>query len=441
MMSLEELFEVSSRIVSSVLKAADTRGAVKRWLGFKDGALRVGERVIPLHGGLAFAAAGKAAPPMAEAAVEALGGKIDRGIVVMPHGLSCALSEASPGIEVLPAAHPVPDLDGVQAASRVLKLASTLKEDDVLLVLLSGGSSSLLSLPLPPVSLEDLRKTTDLLIKSGADIRRINVVRKHLSAIAGGRLAEAARCRVVTLAVSDVVGDLLPFIASGPTVADPSTFAEALFILGELGLSDRVPPTVLRLLRDGAEGKAQETPKSLPDRHAAFVIASNALATEAASREAASRGFAPVRLPPLEGEARDAGRMLAKAALGIRRNGRPVPPPACIVTGGETTVTVTGAGRGGRNQEIALSAAVELAGENGILLGSFATDGVEGNTTAAGAHAWAHTIAEGRAAGLDPERCLMDNDSYAFLSAAGGLIVTGPTYTNVNDVSFVLVAK
>ncbi len=437
---MEELFRVSARIVGAVLKAADTRLAVKRCLSFRDGVLFIGEREFPLTGKLAFAAVGKASPPMAESAVRVLGERIDTGIVVMPHGLSCLLSGRR-GIAVLSASHPVPDENGVRAAGRVLRLASSLEADDLLLVLLSGGSSSLLSLPMPPVSLADLQKTTDLLIKSGADIRRVNIVRKHLSAVAGGRLAETARCRVVTLAVSDVVGDPLPFIASGPTVADPSTFAEAVSILEDFHLRDKVPRAVLALLIDGVSGKAPETPKSLPERHAAFVIASNTLATEAAAREAASRGFVPIRLAPLEGEARDAGRLLAAAAKEIKRNGKPAHPPACIVTGGETTVTVTGAGHGGRNQEIALSAAIELAGERGILLGSFATDGAEGNTAAAGAHAWGETVAKGRAAGLDPFYCLMENNSNAFLSAAGGLITTGPTYTNVNDVSFVLIAE
>ncbi len=438
---MDVLFGVSSRIVTAVLKAADARQAVKRSLIIRGGVLRAGGREIPLSGRLAFAAIGKASPPMAEAAVEVLGERIDKGIVVMPHGLSCSLSDRSPGIQVLSASHPVPDENGVLAAGRVLRLASSLETDDVLLVLLSGGSSSLLSLPVPPVSLADLQKTTDLLIKSGADIRRVNIVRKHLSAIAGGRLAEAARCRVVTLAVSDVVGDPLPFIASGPTVADPSTFADALSILEDFHLRNRVPPAVLALLSDGASGKAPETPKSLPERHTALVIASNTLATEAAAREAASCGFTPIRLAPLEGEARDAGRSLAAAAKEIKRNGMPARPPACIVTGGETTVTVTGAGLGGRNQEIALSAAIEIAGERGILLGSFATDGMEGNTAAAGAHAWGETVEKGRAAGLDPLHCLMENNSNAFLSAAGGLITTGPTYTNVNDVSFVLIQE
>ena len=439
---LAALHSASEEIINAVLRAADPRKAVERSLGFHDQSLSVGGREIALEGELAFVAAGKASPPMAEAFAGVFGDRISRGIVVMPRGYSCDLPGRFPAIEAISASHPIPDDGGLRAARRVLELVGSMAEGGVCVVLLSGGSSSLLSLPLTPLDLQDLRKTTELLLKSGIDIKGINTVRKHLSAIAGGRLAAAARCRMVTLAISDVVGDALPFIASGPTVADPTTFEDALGVLERLDQPEAIPPSVLALLRNGAAGKIPETPKSLPDRHMAEIIASNAIAVEAAVREAEARGFnAFVLTSSLHGEARDAGRLLAASALEAKKSGRPATPPACIIAGGETTVTVRGAGRGGRNQELALSAAIALEGSQGILLCSLATDGVDGNAAAAGARVTGDTVNAGRAAGMDPARALRENDSNTFLSAAGALIVTGPTYTNVNDVSFVLVGK
>jgi glycerate 2-kinase len=225
-------------------------------------------------------------------------------------------------------------------------------------------------------------------------------------------------------------------------VADPSTFDDALVVLNAYDLKKRVPSTVITLLRNGSVGKEEETPKSVPDRHVTRIIASNKTAVEAATREAAACGFTPSLLTSaLTGEARYAGRNLAFAELRSKRSGVPVPPPACIIAGGETTVTVRGAGRGGRNQELALSAAIELDGTEGILVCSFATDGIDGNSEAAGARVDGGTVKAGRSQGLNPERHLSENDSNRLLSLAGDPIVAGPTYTNVNDVSFALVSE
>jgi glycerate 2-kinase len=433
------LRKISSIIIDAVLHAADSRIAVERSLGFEGGSLIANKEVFPLTGALVLVAAGKASAPMAAAALEAAGGLISRGIIVTPQGYSRSFPPRA--FEVISASHPVPDTNAVRAGRHTLELVSSLEERDMCLVLLSGGSSSLLSLPLAPVSLEDLQKTTTLLLNSGADIHKINTVRKHLNGIAGGRLAEAARCRLVTLAISDVVGNALTSIGSGPTVPDPSTFADALNVIEEFELKKKVPSSVMTLLRNGNAGRERETPKSLPERHVTHIIASNESAVEAATREAAACGFTPwILSSALSGEARYAGRNLAFEAIRSRTKGVPIPPPACIIAGGETTVTVRGPGRGGRNQELALSAAIELEGREGILLCSFATDGIDGNTEAAGAYADGRTVKTGRADGLDPERHLSENDSNRFLSVAGDLIVTGPTQTNVNDVSFALVA-
>jgi hydroxypyruvate reductase len=292
------------------------------------------------------------------------------------------------------------------------------------------------------VSLRDLIETTSLLLKSGADIQELNTVRKHLSGFSGGRLAQSCRGTVVTMAISDVVGDDISVIGSGPTVPDPSTYSDALGVLSRYGLTSHVPAAVRTALEQGAAGLLEESPKTLPDRHVALIVASGALAVDAAAVEARVCGFTPfVLTASLTGEARDAGRRLASVAHESRLHGRPAPAPACIIAAGETTVTVTGDGTGGRNQEIALAAALDLRDEEGILLTSFATDGKEGNSEAAGAYASGATAAAGEQSGLDGQACLARNDAHAFLQAAGELIVTGPTGTNVNDISFVLVER
>jgi glycerate-2-kinase len=313
---------------------------------------------------------------------------------------------------------------------------------DVLLLLLSGGGSSLLPLPYPPLSLHDKVESTSLLLGSGASIQEINTVRKHLSAIKGGRLAARTRGTIVTLAISDVVGDQLASISSGPAVPDPTTFADAAKVLARYRLFERVPAPVRALIEDGLAGRIPDTPKVLPARFAADVIASRRIAVEAAANEARRLGIPGIVLTTfLEGEAREAGRLMASVAREVRLQGRPAPPPVCILAAGETTVTVKGRGKGGRNQEIALAAAADLNGVTGVLLTSFATDGRDGNTDAAGAYASGETVSAGRRKGLDPRACLDANDAHSFLSAAGDLIVTGPTGTNVNDLTFVLVEE
>ncbi len=441
------LKEAAEGILRAALAAADPRAAVLRALFVRPG--RGGGTLVcrdverPFDGRLVVAAVGKAAPAMAAGALEALAplaGRIGTGIVVLPRGLPCRLGPAGAGFQVHETGHPVPDDAGVAAARGVMAAIEAMGSDDLALFLLSGGGSSLLPLPADPVSLADTAEVTSMLLASGADITEINTVRKHLSAIKGGRLALRCRGTIETLAVSDVVGDRLAFIASGPTVPDPTTFADALAVLGRFGLLDRVPPAVRAMLVEGAAGRIAETPKTLPARHRATVIASNRTAVDAAAAEARRRGFAPhVVSASLTGEAREAGAAIAAAARDARARGGPSAIPSCLIWGGETTVTVRGSGKGGRNQEIALAAALDLAGLDGVLVASFATDGKEGNTDAAGAFASGATLAAGTRAGLDARAALAANDAHAFLEAAGELIVTGPTGTNVNDISLALI--
>jgi glycerate 2-kinase len=441
------LKEAAGGIMRAALAAADPRTAVLASIAVRPGSggatliSRGVER--PFGGRLVVAAVGKAAPAMTVGALEALAPLADRigpGIVVVPRGLACRLGSAGAGFEIHESGHPVPDGSGVAAARRLTELVDAMRGDDLLLFLLSGGGSSLLPLPAEPVSLADKAAVTSLLLASGADITEINTVRKHLSAIKGGRLAARCRGSIETLAISDVVGDRLAFIASGPTVPDPTTFADAHSVLERYRLLDRVPPAALAMLDDGAAGRLPDTPKTLPDRHHAAVIASNRTAVDAAADEARRRGFTPcVLTTSLTGEAREAGARIAAAARESLQQDRPAEPPACLLWGGETTVTLRGSGKGGRNQEIALAAALDLAGLDGVLIASFASDGKEGNTDAAGAFASGDTIAAGTRAGLDARAALAANNSHAFLEAAGELIVSGPTGTNVNDITLALI--
>jgi glycerate 2-kinase len=388
---------------------------------------------------------GKAALPMVEAVVDALGARIGAGLVVTKRGHGDDRGRVG-SIEIAAGGHPLPDAEGARAAARLEATLSEGADGDLVLVLLSGGGSSLLALPDTGISLDDLRAASDALILGGADIRRINAVRKHLTRLSGGRLARAAApARVVSLILSDVIGDPLDAIASGPTAPDPTTFAEALAAIDDLGLLPAMPAVVIDRLERGAAGGIAETPKPgdpLFERVTNTVVAGNRTAVEAAAAEAHRLGLAAdVVATDLAGEARDRGRELGALASDIASGARCHDLPACLVFGGETTVTVRGRGRGGRNQELALAAALELerCGASAACVAAISTDGQDGPTDAAGAVVDAETCARIRAAGIDPRTALDANDSHAALGAAGALVRTGPTRTNVADLAFAIV--
>ena len=381
---------------------------------------------------------GKAALAMAGMVEQQLGEQIAEGAVVVPHGHTQTPPPHCPPprrIEVLEAGHPVPDEHSVQAARRILALAEDCAEDDLLLVLISGGGSSLCADFEPPVTLADAQQTFRLLLESGADIHQINTVRKHLSRIGGGRLARAAApADVLALVISDVVGDDLSVIASGPTVPDPTTFAEAIAVLRRYDLWHRVPESVRVRLEAGVTDPSLETPKPADPRFARVVtrlIGTNRRALEAAADEARQRGYS-VRIitDRLTGEAREVGPRLVTALRDVRED-----RPVCLLWGGETTVTVRGSGRGGRNQELALAAALAMEGwDAAAVLLSGGTDGRDGPTDAAGAWATPDTAPRARACGMDPRAYLDNNDAYTFFEALEQLLFTGPTHTNVMDV-------
>lgn len=374
--------------------------------------------------------AGKAAAVMARAAEDHWPAAPLSGLVVTRHGHGVPCRR----IEVVEAAHPVPDAAGVDAARRILGLARGLGPDDLVLVLLSGGGSALLALPADGITLEDKREVTTALLRSGASIHAINAVRKHLSAVKGGRLALAcAPARLVTLAISDVPGDDPAVIASGPTVPDPSTFADARLVLERYGI--RPPAAVRRRLEEAAD----ETPKPgdpVFERSEYRLIATAGMALAAAAARARELGLtARVLGEAIEGEARDVGREHAGAALRAPLDER----PCVLLSGGETTVTVRGPGRGGRNSELALAFALAAAGRPDVWLLAADSDGIDGTGDHAGAIAGPGTLAAARVAGIDPEAALAGNDSLKVFEAAGGLVVTGPTRTNVGDFRAVLV--
>jgi len=383
---------------------------------------------------------GKAAPVMAAALAESLGDLVDAGLIITKYGH--ALTSVSGKIQVFEAGHPVPDSNGLRATEELIRLVRTADERTLIVTLISGGGSALLVSPQDGISLADKQRTTSLLLNAGADIGELNTVRKHLSRVKGGRLAEAAYpATVVSLILSDVIGDRLDVIASGPTAADPTTYGEALGILERYRLSEQVPPPVMDLLRRGDRGDLPETPKAgspLFDRVENIIVGSNRQALEAAARSAREHGFTVEILSvELAGEAREVGRQLARRALTAagRKSGN---AGLCLLAGGETTVTVRGQGKGGRNMELALAFAIEIEGQPGITLLSAGTDGTDGPTDAAGAIVDGETVVSARQKGLDPREYLDNNDSYNFFKTCGGLLITGATGTNVMDIQILV---
>ncbi len=426
------------RILAAALDAVEPESAVRRALLNAEGetAAMLGAARRILVGAL-----GKAAYPMARAAQSVLGERIARGVLVTKAG---QLPTPLEGFTCIEAGHPIPNEASVRGAQALLELANSAEKDDLFLLLLSGGGSALATLPHPPLTLADLRATTELLLASGADIAEINTVRKHLDAFKGGNLARAAApAALLGLVLSDVLGDRLDVIASGPAVPDPSTFAQAWAVLERRGLLKAAPPRVLAHLEAGKRGLLPETPKPGDPAFARvrhLIVGNVVQAAEAAVDAARGLGFhAAVGATAVQGEAAEAGKVLAAMLAEMAHRNRPLPRPACFVFGGETTVTLGNKhGLGGRNQELALAAVPHIAGLKDAWLISFATDGGDGPTDAAGAAADGETLSRARNLGLSPLRFLQMHDSYRFWETVGGLLKTGPTNTNVNDLTLLL---
>lgn len=439
---IEKCRDNALEILLAGVAAADPASAVRRHLQRDGRTLNFGEASISPAtptGRVILLGAGKAAAAMAMAAVEELGDMIEAGSIAMPEGTEDSKDAASlpDSITKWWGGHPVPTMGGMAAAGDALALARSARQGDVVLCLLSGGASAIWSAPAPGLTLDDLRDATEALLRSGAPIEAMNAVRKHLSAIAGGRLAQvAAPARVVTLAISDVIATGPDAIGSGPTLPDPTTYAQALEVVRLHGVN--LPPRALRHLQAGAAGEHPETPKveDLGDRVEFAVVLSVEDALMGAADAARARGYeARVMSATVEGEAREvAGQIAAE----VRRAKGGADRPLALLWGGETTVTVRGEGRGGRNQELAVAAAVALQGERGVVLGSMGTDGRDGPTDAAGGLIDGGTLQRGITAGLDATATLHANDAYPYLAATGDLILIGPSGTNVNDLIIAL---
>ena len=434
-MTADRLREDALACIRAAIAAVEPEALIRRFLEQHPDLLEV-------PGTIHLAGIGKAGAAMARGAAGVLGDRLAGGALIVPAGQE---DGAPGGIETYGGGHPVPNEAGVQGARAILALAESLTENDLLLCVISGGGSALMTLPPDGVSLDDLRATTKLLLEAGATIDELNAVRKHVDQLKGGRLARAAApAKVLALVLSDVVGDPLDVIASGPVSPDPTTYGDALEVLDRYGLREKAPANVREHLERGERGEEPESPGPggrAFERVRAEIVGNNVLAAEAAAAEAKRRGYAAkILTTELTGEAQKVGRDLAKRAVKALRERDPVGPPACLIAAGETTVTVTGAGRGGRNQEVALGAAIaldELLNEDEqeqVLIASAGTDGIDGPTDAAGAVATGTTARRGEAEGRDARTALSDNDAYTFFQEIDDLILTGPSGTNVMDV-------
>jgi len=427
-MTVQQLRRHAWSIFKAALAAADPADAVTRHLKRLNTARY---RRIYVIG------AGKAGASMAQAAERVLGRRITTGLINVKYGHVAPLRH----IELNECGHPMPDARGVAGAERIAEIAAAAGKDDLVLCLISGGGSALLPLPAEGITLEEKQATTRLLLACGANIHEINAIRKHISRIKGGQLARlAAPATVESLLLSDVIGDDLDVIGSGPTAPDASTYARAGAILDQYGIRSQVPRAVRDRIEAGERGEIVETPKPGDPtfrRVRNIVVGGNRLALAAAARRARALGFRTLVLSSeIEGETREIARMHAAIAREMVHAGQPIKPPACIVTGGETTVTLKGDGLGGRNQEFVLAAAIDILGLDRTVIFSAGTDGTDGPTDAAGAIADGQTLARNP----DARRYLEANDSYHYFEALGDLVITGPTHTNVADVRLILVS-
>jgi glycerate 2-kinase len=429
-----------AKMLRQALASAYAGRALRRSLRKDGDHLTIGRRRYDLrdYERVVVVGAGKAAAAMARAIEPILGRHLDGGVVVVKYGHRLPTTR----ITVVEAGHPLPDRAGLTAARRIMKLVTGLTARDLLIVLLSGGASSLVPAPVSGVTLADKRRVTEQLLRCGAGISEINTVRKHLSNLKGGRLAALSDARIVTLILSDVIGDQVSAIGSGPTANDPTTYGDAIECLRRHGLWSSAPRSVRRHLIRGVDGRLTETPKPgarLFRRIQHEVIGNNATALAALIATAQAAGWRTLLLPPFTKDARKAGAEMGALAKRILMRRRPLPRPCCVMAGGETTVTVTGSGKGGRAQEFALAAAKAVAGLRGVYVAAVATDGTDGPTDAAGALVSGETWNRAKTMGIDLDAALSRNDSYRALKRLNCHITTGPTGTNVNDLYLVFV--
>jgi len=429
-------------IFKASLQAVDSRQSVAAHLVRRGDQLELEDQTYDLSEfkNVYVIGAGKACAAMAQAVEEVLGDCLTDGIVNVKYDHTRPLDI----IRCNEAGHPVPDEAGLQGSQQIVQLLTQTGESDLVICLISGGGSALLPLPAEELTLDDKQKLTQELLGCGATIQEINVLRKHVSRVKGGRLARLAYpSTMVTLILSDVIGDDLDSIASGPTVPDRSTFGDCLDVLDRYSIRNTIPASVLEYLKKGVQGEHEETPKAedpVFQRTQNVIVASNRLALKAAAKKADELGYNSLILSSsMEGETKEVAKVHAAIAKEISDTENPVSRPACVISGGETTVTIQGKGLGGRNQEFALSALIEIDGLEDVVILSGGTDGTDGPTDAAGAVGDGMTARRARELGMEARRFLRDNDSYHFFEPLGDLLMTGPTFTNVMDLRLIIV--
>ncbi len=442
--SIRKLRKDALSIFQSALRAADPLEAVLREVRLKENQLIINKRRYDLKNftNIFVIGAGKGSAKMAQAMEKILGYRITEGLIVVKYGYTAPLRK----IKIHEAAHPIPDRKGLSGANKVIKLARRAGDNDLIINLISGGGSALLPAPHKGIPLKDKQHFTDLLLRSGATITEINAIRKHLSRIKGGHLARMAfPSTVISLILSDIIGDPVDSIASGPTSPDNTTFSDCLEILKKYQILKRTPSSVLKVLRNGEKGKIEETPmREAPCfiKTQNFIIGNNFKSLEAALQKAKMLGYRSLILSSMmKGETREVALAHSAILKEILHSGNPVKRPACLISGGETTVTIRGRGHGGRNQEFVLSAALDLEHVKNTVVLSAGTDGTDGPTDAAGAIADNLTVSRAMKLQMDPHQHLKNNDSYPFFRRLDDLIMTGPTNTNVMDVRILLADK
>ncbi len=449
---INDLNSPHSQAVNPILRAAlesvDPYQCTLQNTVVKERELRIGKVQYHLEDfdNIYLIGTGKAILPMALAVGDRLSNRIKGGVLIGKYDNPELQRKLVPGIRYCIGGHPIPSQQSLESTRSLVEFLKILTVKDLIICLISGGGSALMSLPYEPITLQDMQETTRLLLFSGATIKEVNTLRKHLDRIKGGGLARLVEpATLATLVLSDVIGDALDAIASGPTVADQSTFQDAMRIVSQYQLENKLPRAVLDHMRKGLISEAEESVKegaSCLERSATTIVGSLRIAAEAARVKALESGFqAEILNTDLHGEARERGCELALKLRRLAEDVRQTDQPACLIAGGETTVTVHGSGKGGRNQETALSAAINLEGMENCLFISLATDGEDGPTDAAGAAVDGHTIDKGRQAGLNAEDYLNRNDAYHFLEKTASLIKTGPTGTNVNDLVLMFAFK
>jgi hydroxypyruvate reductase len=439
----KDLKAEAKQIFEAGLKAVDPKEAVKRFVTLKGKKLQTGKRELNLSefSHIWAIGAGKGSAAMAQAVEEILGDLLSGGLIIVKYDYRAVLKK----VRLEEAGHPTPDENGWRATQELAGLVGKMGRKDLVLFLLSGGGSALLPMPVESITLEEKMATTRLLLESGASIEEMNTIRKHLSQIKGGRLASLAHpATLVSLVLSDVVGDPLDVIASGPTVGDPSTFKDCQAVLDRYSLTDKLPPAVSSYLQAGIKGEVAETPKPNDEIFSncyTALVGNNLQALQAAAEEARLLGYNTLILSSMvEGDTTEAAGFHTALIKEIVRSGHPLGPPACLISGGETTVVVRGKGKGGRSLEFSLAAALNLAGLTGVCLLSGGTDGTDGPTDAAGAVVDGDTVNRALSKGLNPREFLAENDSYHFFQHLDDLLITGPTNTNVMDLRVMLVS-